>query len=202
MATSDLNSIAVESRARGLEVKSTNPKDILAVNRTPLWLIPPSAKVHQALAHLDGAIKYGPYNWREEGVSYMQYVSAAQRHLDDIIDGESFAHDSNVHHAGHAIATLNIILDAMALGNLIDDRPSKGVAPLMHRGVQPFLGGVLDAYPCTPRLLGLLDSDDGGPGNGNNAQVEGGTVLDGFTDQEIMDEVEHRGLDTYRHMPD
>lgn len=180
METSDLNPVARESLARGIEVKSTNPKDILAVGRVPLWLIPPPAKVHQALAHLDGAKKYGPYNWREEGVSFMQYVSAAQRHVDDLIDGEDYAHDSHVHHAGHAIATLNIILDSIALGNLIDDRPHHGAAPYMHRAVQPFLQGVSNKYHVNPPSTIQL--------------VEPELTLDDFTDQEIADEADHRGL--------
>lgn len=196
---SDLNPIAAANAARGLQIKSTNPKDILAVNRVPLWLIPPTAKVHQALGHLDGAIKYGPYNWRDEAVSYMQYVSAAQRHLDDIIDGEDYAHDSQVHHAAHAIATLNIILDAMALGNLIDDRPTAGVAPLMHLGAQPFISGELDFYLDTPAKIETLNPPeyDYVP-SGDNAAVEGGLVdppLSEASDGELADEVMHRGLD-------
>lgn len=148
MANSDLNlnPTALANAARGLEVKSTNPKDILAVNRVPLWLVPPSAMVHQALAHLFGAVKYGPYNWRAEGVSFMTYISAAQRHLNDMIDGEDCADDSGAHHAGHAIACLNIILDAKSLGNLIDDRPTQGACPRMHQDVQPYMAGEVKTY--------------------------------------------------------
>ena len=146
MANSDLNPTAQASAARGLEIKSTNPKDLLAVNRVPLWLIPPAGTIHAALAHLFGAKKYGPYNWRAEGVSYMTYISAAQRHLNDIIDGEDCANDSGAHHAGHAIACLNIILDAKSMGNLVDDRPTAGSCPAMHQNVQAYLAGEVPNY--------------------------------------------------------
>jgi hypothetical protein len=72
---------------------------------------------------MDGARKYGPYNWREEGVSAVTYVSAAMRHLRDWLDGEEEAPDSGVHHLGHAVACLAIILDSIEVGNLVDDRP-------------------------------------------------------------------------------
>jgi len=72
---------------------------------------------------MDGARKYGPYNWREEGVGASTYISAAMRHLRSYLDGERDAADSRVHHLGHAIACLAILLDAEAVGNLVDDRP-------------------------------------------------------------------------------
>jgi hypothetical protein len=79
--------------------------------------------VKTALALMDGARKYGPYNWRDEGVSASTYISAAERHIRAWLDGETDAADSKVHHLGHAIACLAIILDAETIGNLVDDRP-------------------------------------------------------------------------------
>jgi hypothetical protein len=105
--------------------KSSNPKDVLARSeqRVLLHLVPSPALVKTALALMDGARKYGPYNWRDEGVSASTYVSAAERHIRAWLDGETDAADSKVHHLGHAIACLAIILDAEAIGNLVDDRP-------------------------------------------------------------------------------
>lgn len=105
--------------------KSSNPKDVLARNesRVLLHLIPTPGLIPAALALMDGARKYGPYNWRDEGVGATTYVSAAERHLRAWLDGEEDAGDSGVHHLGHAIACLAIILDAQAVGNLVDDRP-------------------------------------------------------------------------------
>jgi hypothetical protein len=39
-------------------------------------------------------------------------------------DGEEVASDSGVHHLGHAMACLAILLDAQETGNLVDDRPT------------------------------------------------------------------------------
>lgn len=44
------------------------------------------------------------------------------------MDGEDYALDSGCHHAAHAAACMGIVLDALATGNLIDDRPTRGAA--------------------------------------------------------------------------
>lgn len=72
---------------------------------------------------MDGADKYGPYNWRDNAVIASIYVDAATRHLTAWLEGEELAADSEVHHLGHAIACLAILLDAQETGNLVDDRP-------------------------------------------------------------------------------
>ena len=107
------------------EKKSSNPKDILSSDeqRVLLHLIPSPALIEAAKALMDGARKYGAYNWREEGVGACTYLSAAMRHIRAYLDGEQVAVDSDVHHLGHAIACLAILLDAEAVGNLVDDRP-------------------------------------------------------------------------------
>lgn len=103
-----------------------NPKTLYGIKKCPLQLIPPSAKAHLSLAFSDGADKYGPYNWREKRVSSSIYIGAAQRHIDAWWDGEEKAADSGVHHLGHAMACMAIILDAQHTGNLNDDRPEPG----------------------------------------------------------------------------
>lgn len=110
-------------------VDTTNPKDLIGVDKAPLHLVPSALKLHVAMAMKNGAEKYGPYNWREKSVRSSIYVGAAFRHLEAWFDGEEFAEDSGVHHLAHAAACLGILLDAMEVGNLIDDRPTKGAAP-------------------------------------------------------------------------
>jgi hypothetical protein len=100
-----------------------NPKSIFGVKKPPLALIPSSALVHCARAFKDGAIKYGPYNWRDKDVSAMVYLNAAERHIRQYLDGERKDIKSLVHHLGHAMACCAIILDAETCGVLIDDRP-------------------------------------------------------------------------------
>lgn len=103
--------------------KPSNPKDAIGCKKLPLDLVPDTALAHQAMAHLDGALKYGAYNWRTAGVRSSIYVAACRRHLADWWNGEDYAPDSEVHHLGHAIACLNIILDSYECQSLTDDRP-------------------------------------------------------------------------------
>lgn len=109
-----------------LNILSTNPKDLIGIKKPPLGLIPPVALIHESLAMKNGAAKYGPYNWRSNPVQCTIYIDACLRHLLAYQDGEDYASDSSVHHLGHARACLGIILDALATGNLIDNRPVAG----------------------------------------------------------------------------
>ncbi len=105
-----------------------NPKDRLGVLKVSLTKLPAVASVHAAHAMMDGAEKYGPYNWRKNKVFASIYVDAALRHLEAWYEGEENAPDSEAHHLGHAIACCGILLDAQETGNLVDDRPDgKGV---------------------------------------------------------------------------
>ena len=110
-----------------------NPKTRYGLAKVPMHLFPASARIQGALAFKDGARKYGPYNWRESGVTASVYVAALQRHLDAWFDGEDRAQDSGVSHLGHVIACAAIILDAAECGQLNDDRPPPGTASLMHQ---------------------------------------------------------------------
>ena len=103
-----------------------NPKDALAALRIDLSLLPTAGIIHGAHAMMDGAKKYGPYNWRDKKVRARVYVAAAMRHLLDYLEGEDVAKDSGVHHLGHAIADCAINLDATETKSLHDDRPPKG----------------------------------------------------------------------------
>lgn len=105
-----------------------NPKDLIGAKKAPLRLVPPALIIETAAAMRNGAEKYGPYNWREKAVSLMTYIEAAQRHLLAFADGEDFAEDSGVHHLAHAAACMAIIMDAMSIDKLIDDRPTPGAA--------------------------------------------------------------------------
>lgn len=111
------------------QLKSTNPKDRIGITKVPLHLIPLTAQINQALAHLDGACKYGPYNWRDENVAASVYVAACLRHLQKWLNGREVDRDSGVHELGHATACLNIIMDAQASGKLVDDRPTPDKSP-------------------------------------------------------------------------
>jgi hypothetical protein len=110
-----------------------NPKSVVGVTKPPLHLIPPVASLHEAMAFAYGAFHagpkgtgYGPFNWRESSVAASVYYSAMLRHLFDWWDRQDHASDSGAHHLGHLRAGAAIVLDAIELGRLIDDRPPAG----------------------------------------------------------------------------
>lgn len=103
----------------------TNPKTAFGMKKPPLGLVPSTAIVYLSMAMGLGAAKYGPYNWRDEKVSSMVYINAAERHLRSWLDGEDTDPESGVSHIAHVMACCAIILDAETVGNLIDNRPPK-----------------------------------------------------------------------------
>lgn len=109
-----------------------NPKTAIGATKVPLHLVPPSATHYLAEAFENGAVKYGPYNWREHPISVSVYYAAMKRHTDAFWDGEDLAKDSGVHHIAHAMACLAMLLDASSIGKLNDDRPPKGAASTLQ----------------------------------------------------------------------
>lgn len=105
-----------------------NPKDRVGSKKPPLHLIPPAAEIAEAVVMGLGAEKYGPFNWRSEKVRASIYIAAARRHLAQWLDGEDDDAESGISHLAHARASLGILLDAIATGNAIDDRPPPGAA--------------------------------------------------------------------------
>lgn len=112
-------------------MESTNPKDKIGRTKPPLHLIPPTARVEEAMVMGLGAAKYGPYNWRQHSVAASVYIAAALRHIDSWFDGQDTDPESGCSHIAHARACMGIILDAKAVGKLVDDRPPAGKAAEM-----------------------------------------------------------------------
>lgn len=109
-----------------MSIVDTNPKTAVGRVKPDLSLIPPVALAHMADAFMDGAAKYGPFNWRENAVSLRTYIAAQMRHTGQFLDGEEVAADSLCHHLGHVMACCAIMLDAISVGNAVDDRPLPG----------------------------------------------------------------------------
>lgn len=101
-----------------------NPKSLQGAKKYSLRYLPLSANIAVNQALEDGAKKYGPANWRENGVAISVYIDAALRHINQFYDGkQDNATDSDAPNLGHAMACMAIIIDAMAEGSAIDDRP-------------------------------------------------------------------------------
>lgn len=112
-------------------MSGVNPKDEIGDTKPDLSLIPPSALIEMARGFADGARKYGPFNWRGKPVRARVYTAAAMRHILLWADREENASDSNVHHLGHAMDCLAILVDAQRGGDMHDDRPPPGKAAEM-----------------------------------------------------------------------
>lgn len=109
-----------------VELKSTNPKDLIGSDKIPLHLFPETATVYGAMALLDGALKYGRANWRAAGVRASIYIDAAKRHLSKWFEGQDIDEDSGLPHLAHALACIVILIDAYEAKKLKDDRMYKG----------------------------------------------------------------------------
>ena len=120
---------AIVKRGRGRpkgsknKVKLVDPKAAEGKKKTPLELLPPEFNKQVAQALAVGADKYGPWNWRKNGVSVSTYIGAMRRHLDSWMDGNDLDKESKVSHLAHIAATCAVLIDAAQAGKLKDDRP-------------------------------------------------------------------------------
>ena len=104
------------------DIVNANPKDRLGIKKPSVWAVPMTAVYIMGQAMLDGVRKYGLFNWREHEVRADIYIEAARRHLNAWAAMEEKAEDSGVHHLGHAMACMAILLDAQQNDKLVDNR--------------------------------------------------------------------------------
>lgn len=107
------------------DTKPTNPKQAFGDAKMPLDLLPDTAVVMFNLAFLEGSLKYGQYNWRVAGVRVSTYVRAIRRHLSKFLNGQDVDPVTLVHELASVGACAAIMLDAIAVGKLTDDRPPR-----------------------------------------------------------------------------
>ena len=117
------------------DLKPTNPKDAIGSGKLPMHLVPDSAIAWLSLAFLEGALKYGKYNWRVAGVRASVYLDAIERHRAKFASGEWADPATSVPHLASIMACCAIVLDAEVSGTLTDDRPP----------IQPDLPVLIDA---------------------------------------------------------
>lgn len=106
--------------------RAANPKIAIGSKKAPLRLVPPALEVYASVVMALGGAKYGPYNWRSLHVSRVCYLEAAMRHLKAALDGEDADPETDVPHEAHVAACMGIILDAMSMDRLVDDRYKSG----------------------------------------------------------------------------
>lgn len=129
----------------GVSEKKTNPKDAVGIKKAPIstlsgvallevsahlgFLIPGPVMLEVGLGMLEGARKYGRFNYREAGVRASVYYDATGRHLLAFLAGEDVDPDSGLSHITKSLCSLFVLLDALRMGKCEDDRPPK------YRGV-------------------------------------------------------------------
>jgi hypothetical protein len=106
-----------------MDWKDTNPKGIAATDRIPMSLFPDTARVYGNLGFLEGALKYGRYNWRVKGVLASTYVDALNRHMLKWWGGEWADSKTHIPHLASALCCVAILIDAFEHDVLTDDRP-------------------------------------------------------------------------------
>lgn len=106
--------------------KETNPKDAVGIKKVPGRSLTPAPVIAEVgLALLEGARKYGAWNYRIAGVRASVYMDACGRHLDSFLEGEDIDPESGLSHITKAIACLVVLRDSMLSGNWTDDRPPR-----------------------------------------------------------------------------
>lgn len=123
---------AGQPQSRPVVKDTTNPKDAIGSSKIPLSLIPAAFQAEEALAYLEGKLKYGEVNWRATEVRSSVYLDAALRHVAKYVEGEDRDPISRVHHLANAAACFGIIVDAEIQGTLIDDRKMSNARAVEH----------------------------------------------------------------------
>lgn len=142
------------------KAKASNPKEAVGGTKLPLDLIPATAMSLISLAHLDGALKYGAWNWRIEGVRASTYMAAVMRHLQKWFHGETIDPDSGLHHLAMAGAGINILIDADAIGKLTDDRPPQADIGGYFNDLTPHVVRLTEKHAAhKPRNYTIHDSE-------------------------------------------
>lgn len=157
------------------EKKDTNPKDLIGSKKLPLHLCPGTAKVEWTLALLEGALKYGKYNYRVAGVRGSIYLDALERHLEKYKNGEGRDPKTRVHHLGSIMACASIILDTDACGKLIDDRPPRGPAAGLIDAAQDTVIHLQQLYKVPPPHHNTIEDSQWAPANNPTSTIKSTT---------------------------
>lgn len=107
------------------DTKPSNPKEAFGDLKMVDGLVPETAILEEGLAFLEGALKYGQYNWRVVGVKASTYRRAIGRHLKKWWNGQDRDPVTMVLELASVRACCGIIIDAIAAGKFTDDRPPR-----------------------------------------------------------------------------
>jgi hypothetical protein len=105
---------AMSEGRRDTDTKASNPKEAFGDAKMPDGLVPETAIIEENLAFLEGALKYGQYNWRVAGVKASTYRRAIGRHLKKWWNGQDRDPVTQVLELASVRACVAIMLDAIA----------------------------------------------------------------------------------------
>lgn len=139
--------------------KDTNPKDAIATNKLPLDAVPVTLDLYASLGFLEGALKYGRYNWRISGVKASVYIGALKRHIAAYESGQDIS-ENGVPHLSNMAACVGILIDAGVCGKLVDDRPPRAsLVPDLMIVMQEEVARLREKFKdCHPRQYTIADS--------------------------------------------
>jgi hypothetical protein len=139
--------------------KPTNPKDVIGSGKLPLELVPDTAVAYMALSFLEGALKYGRFNWRVAGVRSSIYAAAMRRHQKKWWNGEDCDPKTKVHHLASVMACCAIVLDAELVGKLTDDRPPRADMDRLIDSLEATVGHLKELFKDhSPKQYTIADS--------------------------------------------
>jgi hypothetical protein len=160
-----------------IDTKPTNPKDAIGQSKLDLSIVPSTLTVCAAMAFLEGALKYGRFNWRIAGVRASIYIAALKRHLAKWENGQDHDPLTRVHHLDNAIACLTILRDAELYGKLEDDRapcPNPDAMAELIDGAQPTIAHLKAMFAeHTPKQYTIADTPRNSAGLGGGYTVGG-----------------------------
>lgn len=138
--------------------KDTNPKDFAAAKKLMFSVIPWTVIWELGVALVEGALKYGRYNWRDRGCRASIYFDATLRHLGAWWEGEDYDPDVidkdgnslKLSHITKAIASLTVLRDSMLAENWIDDRPKRSAGSGSLQRLSEITAKLIDRYRQTP----------------------------------------------------
>ena len=103
-----------------------NPKAAQGTAKLPLHLWPAIATAYGSIALTNGGMRYGYGNYKASPISMSIYLAAILRHTYALIENQEFDEVDGTPHIGAILANCAIILEARAVGTLVDDRPMTG----------------------------------------------------------------------------
>lgn len=166
-------SVPGDSSAAG-DVKQSNPKDSIGIRKAAMSTIPAVVMAEVGVAMLEGATKYGKFNFRAVGVRASVYYDATMRHLMSWFEGENTDPDSGMNHITKAITSLVVLRDAMIQGKVTDDRPPSSKA--FYGRLNKLAGEIIDKHADKhPRHYTIVDGQlaAAGLGDEHDAQTFG-----------------------------